>query len=401
MRKLFLFILFISYQIPVFSACITGYIPTNEPNTSYKRIHCDTEVEIPTSGLNNGDFIYAADTNRLFVATSSTEVTTIGQKPPAADMTRLSTAIGVSGWASISDCNGASDAVTYNTTTHAWGCNTISSTPPADDSITAAKFADGDWGDITIATNIASVEDDSHNHTAATLATDSVSADELNATGVETELEAVLDLDQLQGTVTDAQVPNNITITNLSGTNTGDQTTVSGNAGTATILQTARNINGVSFNGSADITSYISVATLASDQATGADVNPVTLTGLVFTYAANSTYLIRFNGRVSPAAATTGCGFQFDLSSAVTDINVSFVHQLANTGTLSGGHSIADDASVGVSSGLPGTSNYPVSGFAILRTAGNTGTAQLRFRSETTAVITARAGMTMVVEKVA
>lgn len=46
------------------------------------------------------------------------------------------------------------------------------------------------------------------------------------------------------------------------GTNTGDQTTVSGNAGTATIFQTARNINGVSFNGSADITIAASGATL-------------------------------------------------------------------------------------------------------------------------------------------
>jgi hypothetical protein len=106
-------------------------------------------------------------------------------------------------------------------------------------------------------------------------------------------------------------------------------------------------------------------------------------------------------GRVSPAAATTGCGFQFDLSSAVTEINVSFFHQLANTGTLSGGHSISDDASVGVSSGMPGTSTYPVVGTGILRTAGNTGTAQLRFRSETTAVTTCKAGMTLVVEKIA
>lgn len=39
-----------------------------------------------------------------------------------------------------------------------------------------------------------------------------------------------------------------------SGTNTGDQTSVTGNAGTATALQTARTINGVSFNGTADIT---------------------------------------------------------------------------------------------------------------------------------------------------
>ena len=40
----------------------------------------------------------------------------------------------------------------------------------------------------------------------------------------------------------------------LSGTNTGDQTTISGNAGSATVLQTARTINGTSFNGSANIT---------------------------------------------------------------------------------------------------------------------------------------------------
>jgi hypothetical protein len=146
--------------------------------------------------------------------------------------------------------------------------------------------------------------------------------------------------------------------------------------------------------------SYTFVGTLAADATTGANVTPISLSGLVFTYAANSVYLIRFMGRVSAAAATTGCGFQLDLSSAVTDVNLSFYHQLANTGTLSGGHSVADDASVGVSSGIPGTANYPVVGDAILRTAGNTGTAQLRFRSETTAAITCRAGMTMVVEKV-
>lgn len=44
------------------------------------------------------------------------------------------------------------------------------------------------------------------------LGTDAVSADELNATGVETELEGVLDLAALQGAVTDAQVPDNITV---------------------------------------------------------------------------------------------------------------------------------------------------------------------------------------------
>jgi hypothetical protein len=44
------------------------------------------------------------------------------------------------------------------------------------------------------------------------LNTDSVSANELDAAGVEAELEAVLDLQDLQGAVIDAQVPNSITL---------------------------------------------------------------------------------------------------------------------------------------------------------------------------------------------
>lgn len=68
-------------------------------------------------------------------------------------------------------------------------------------------------------------------------------------------------------TIADGQtltVNGSATITNgtHSGTNTGDQTSVTGNAGTATTLQTARNINGVSFNGSADITVAAAAGTL-------------------------------------------------------------------------------------------------------------------------------------------
>ena len=48
-----------------------------------------------------------------------------------------------------------------------------------------------------------------------------------------------------------------------SGTNTGDQTTVSGNAGTATALATARDINGVSFDGTGDITVTAAGSTLS------------------------------------------------------------------------------------------------------------------------------------------
>jgi hypothetical protein len=52
----------------------------------------------------------------------------------------------------------------------------------------------------------------------------------------------------------DLEVSGDITANNLSRTNTGDQTTITGNSGSATVLETARNINGVSFDGSANIT---------------------------------------------------------------------------------------------------------------------------------------------------
>ncbi len=64
-----------------------------------------------------------------------------------------------------------------------------------------------------------------------------------------------------------------------SGTNTGDQTSVSGNAGTATKLATARNINGVAFDGSADITVTADSATLTGAASSWTPANPqVTLT---------------------------------------------------------------------------------------------------------------------------
>ena len=146
---------------------------------------------------------------------------------------------------------------------------------------------------------------------------------------------------------------------------------------------------------------YTIVATLAGDQATGANTTPVTLTGLVFNYAANSKYVIEVYAGVAPTAATTGCGFQFDMSTTFTTLWMSFYNQLATTGTLSGGSSTADDASIGVSSGMPSTSTNPVIVSGFLITDANAGTAQLRFRSETTAVTTCKAGTTLIVRKVA
>lgn len=50
--------------------------------------------------------------------------------------------------------------------------------------------------------------------------------------------------------------------------------------------------------------------TLATDESTSADTTPVSLTDLAFNFEAGATYAFRFVGNVSPAAATTGCGFQ-------------------------------------------------------------------------------------------
>ncbi len=145
---------------------------------------------------------------------------------------------------------------------------------------------------------------------------------------------------------------------------------------------------------------FIKKVKLAGNIVTGANVTTVTVTGLIFDFEANSDYLIEIFGEITAAAATTGCGLQFDTSVAVTNVDLTFFHQLANTGTLSGGNSIADNASQGVSSGIPGANGtYPIYAAGKLNSGANAGTAQLMFRSETTAATTLKANTIMRVMK--
>jgi hypothetical protein len=144
------------------------------------------------------------------------------------------------------------------------------------------------------------------------------------------------------------------------------------------------------------------IGATSADISTGADTTPVNLTGLVFSYAASSVYQIILVGATRAAVTTTGNRFAFNVSGAVTRVGIMGVQQLANTGTLTGHQSIADDASIGVTSARP-TANVDTAymGVGYLVTgAGQTGTCQLRFISETTAVATAMAGFTMTVFKV-
>lgn len=239
--------------------------------------------------------------------------------------------------------------------------------------------------------------------------------------------------------VTDAQ---QTVLTNTSGTNTGDQTSIVGITGTKAQFDTACTDGNFMYVGdaptahthdAADITTgTINTAILGTGTAnsgsflrgdqtwsygavmhysktsgattTGANTTPVDVSGAVFTYEANGVYRIWVMGRLNSAAATTGCAIHLNVSTTVSAIDIQFIHQLAagTTGTFTGGHSIADDTSAGTSSGVPtGPLDVPITAWGLLVANANSGTAQLRLRSETTAVTELLAGLVMVVERLA
>ena len=145
-----------------------------------------------------------------------------------------------------------------------------------------------------------------------------------------------------------------------SGTNTGDQTTVTGNAGTATILATARTIGGTSFDGSAnitvasatggftvsggnlvvganDITSTGSLGSTGSRltkgwftdlQVTNAIAGSVTGSAATVTTNANLTGVITSVGNATSIASQTGTGSKF-----VVDTSPTLITPLLGTPT--------------------------------------------------------------------
>lgn len=96
-----------------------------------------------------------------------------------------------------------------------------------------------------------------------------------------------------------------------SGTNTGDQTTVSGNAGTATALQTARAINGVSFDGTAAIT-----VTAAAGTLTGATLAAGVTASSLASFGAAAAFVT--SGAITSSAA--GVGYATGAGGTVTQL---------------------------------------------------------------------------------
>lgn len=160
--------------------------------------------------------------------------------------------------------------------------------------------------------------------------------------------------------------------------------------------------NGSGANPSWSYGAVIHASTSAGVTTTAANTTPVDVSGAVFSYVASAVYRIWVMGRLNSAAATTGAGIHFNLSSAVTAINVNTYHAVTTTGSGNVAYSISDDASGGVTSGVPaGPLDVPITALGLLVTGANTGTCQLRLRSETTAVTELLAGTVMVVERVA
>ncbi len=94
-------------------------------------------------------------------------------------------------------------------------------------------------------------------------------------------------------------------VANLSGTNTGDQTSVSGNAGTATALQTARAINGTNFDGTAAITVTAAAGTLTgATLAAGVTASSLTSVGTIATGVWSGTAIAA--NKVVAGAASSG-----------------------------------------------------------------------------------------------
>jgi hypothetical protein len=146
---------------------------------------------------------------------------------------------------------------------------------------------------------------------------------------------------------------------------------------------------------------YVAVVKQAADVTNSATTR--VNTDLVFSFDPGGVYAVDLYLLVTTAATTTGVALTFDTSVAVTVNALTFEHQLATAGTLTGGDSIADDTPRGISSGVPVASALvPILAKGLIVAGATAGTARLRFASEVSgSAVVFKANSAMTVTKIA
>jgi hypothetical protein len=141
------------------------------------------------------------------------------------------------------------------------------------------------------------------------------------------------------GDETTSSIKSKLGITTLSGSNTGDQTNITGNAATATKLSTVRNINGVAFDGSGDITI---TSTADAGTLTGTTLNS-TVTGSSLTSVgtlANLTVTNPIAGSITGNAATATLATNAIIAGNITatsNSTLTSLPSLTSVGTITSG----------------------------------------------------------------
>lgn len=131
---------------------------------------------------------------------------------------------------------------------------------------------------------------------------------------------------------------------------------------------------------------------LAADVA-NSTVTLAPVTGMSFTAAANTTYLVEVVGTFQAAATTTGIALALDIPSG--SVSGQSIHPVSAT-ALGGAEQIADNATTGATSGVrAAATNVPITARFIVAVGVTGGNIQLQFRSEVAgSAVTMKASIT-------
>ena len=128
-----------------------------------------------------------------------------------------------------------------------------------------------------------------------------------------------------------------------SGTNTGDQTSVSGNAGTATALQTTRTIGGSNFDGTGNVTSFPSPGAIGGTTpaaGTFTTINGLTITATTGTLTIGSLAPVEFQQQIQTIGTFYSGGNVYISDALTTAGDVIFSGAYDATFTLTGATSV-------------------------------------------------------------